>query len=778
MKEDFRGGAVEGNKRKGEARASQQPGILETLFWLLGIVGFGIVAYEMASGFLFPHLLAWQIHVVTLGVIVLATGPFAYYMLRRHATLRGSQAQAEEDLLMDRRVWRALLDQIPDYIYAKDTSHRFLVANEALAKRMGAASAGELLGRTDFEYYSRELAAKYARDEQEIMKTGRAVINREESTIDAETQQSLYHLTSEVPFQDETGKVLGLVGIGHNITVRKLAEAEILKAKEAAEAANRSKSEFLANMSHEIRTPLNGVIGMTDLVLDTELAPEQREYLEIVKLSADSLLGVINDILDFSKIEAGKIDLEKIDFNLRGCLETTLKTLAFRASEKGLEFLCELDPQVPEFVRGDPGRLRQILVNLAGNAIKFTDEGEVALKVQREAEDNASGGGAGVPVYRFTVSDTGIGITAEKQKLIFAPFSQADSSTTRKYGGTGLGLTISSRLAEMMGGRLWMESEPGRGSQFHFTVRLGLADENTNVMAPVPATGVLKGLKVLIVDDNRTNRNILEATLKRWGMDATAEGSGESALARLAEASERGKPYALILTDSVMPGMDGFALIERIRKNSESFPATIMLLSSAGRQGDAERCQELGVAACLTKPIRQSELRETLAAVVGAQTQEARIPLIARSTPEIAPSPGVSLNVLVVEDNQVNQRLAVRLLEKRGHLVKVADNGREAIEALEKERFDLVFMDVQMPVMDGYEATAMIREREKISGGHQPIVALTAHAMKAERERCLEVGMDSHLSKPIRPLELDDILDAFTHRAKSEREAAAIARTR
>ncbi|MGH9700488.1 MAG: ATP-binding protein, partial [Candidatus Acidiferrales bacterium] len=509
---------------------------------LSAVAGFGIAAYEIARRLLFPHLLVWQIHLLVLGIIVLATSLPAYFLLRRHATLRELQTQSEESLRMDRRVWRVLLDQLPDYIYAKDTSHRFLVANEALAKRMGAGSAEELLGHTDFDYYVPELAAKYAQDEQEIMQTGRAVINREESTIDAVTKQAIIHLTSEVPFHDENGKVMGLVGIGHDISARKRAEADAMKAKEDAEAANRSKSEFLANMSHEIRTPLNGVIGMADLVLDTELTPEQREYLDIVKLSADSLLGVINDILDFSKIEAGKIDLEQVDFSLRGCLEAALRTIAFRASEKGLELLCEFDPQAPEFVRGDPTRLRQIVVNLVGNAIKFTHKGEVELQVRWEPEGSRSPRAPESSLFHFIVSDSGIGISAEQQKTILAPFSQADSSTTRKYGGTGLGLSISSRLAEMMGGKLWLESESGIGSRFHFTVCLGMAEKEADATPAPVSPEVLQGLRVLIVDDNRTNRNILQAMLRRWGMDPTVEANGEAALACMARAHEAGQP--------------------------------------------------------------------------------------------------------------------------------------------------------------------------------------------------------------------------------------------
>ncbi|MBA4382560.1 MAG: hybrid sensor histidine kinase/response regulator, partial [Sideroxydans sp.] len=541
-----------------------------------------------------------------------------------------------------------------------------------------------------------------------------------------------------VPFMDEDGKPIRYVSIRSDITERKQVEGDMLRAKVVAEEASQAKSDFLANMSHEIRTPMNGIIGMTELALDTELNAEQREFIGLVKTSADSLLTIVNDILDFSKIEAGKMGIENIEFCPQDMLSQTVRTIALRAHQKGLELLLDIDPAIPQRIIGDPGRLRQIILNLIGNAIKFTEQGEIVVRASlREGDVDARYIGLCI-----SVSDTGIGIPADKQQSIFESFSQADTSTTRKYGGTGLGLTISTRLVEMMQGNIRVESEVGKGSTFHVEVLLERATDNAK---PRFEAGMLVDMNVLVVDDNATNREIAVKLLQGWKMRPHAVESGEQAIAELDRARQAGQDYQLLLLDVRMPATDGFGVVEHLRTHPALTAAPIMMLTSEGQRGDAARCKELGISAYLLKPFAQADLFAAVMNTLGLENTD-KAALVTRHTIQQSKR---SLRVLLAEDNSVNQTLATRLLQKFGHEVEVAGNGLIAVEKWQNGSYDLILMDVDMPELNGYGATEQIRALEKVSGMRIPIIGLTAHAMQGAREECIAHGMDGYLTKPI-----------------------------
>jgi PAS domain S-box-containing protein len=824
--------------------------------------------------------------------------------------------RSEAALEQERFLFTTLMNTLPDSIYFKDASSRFVRINHALARRFGLNQPLQAVGKTDFEFFTPEHSAQTYRDEQQMIRTRKPIVDLEEKetwpdgreswvsttkmplcdrdghccgtfgisrdiTARKRTEQALRVVTdrlnlalksaqvgtwdwdmggnaivwddyihplfglapgtfggryedfearlhpderqrvrSEVTqaveegrgydsefrvvwpdgsghviaargevYRDEQARPVRMTGVCWDITERKRSQEELRQAKEAAEAASRAKSDFLANVSHEIRTPMNAILGMTELALDSDLQPEQRDYLSIVKNSAESLLQVINDILDFSKIEAGKLELENIRFLLRDSLGDTLKILAQRAHRKNLELACHIAGDVPDALVGDPGRLRQIVVNLVGNAIKFTERGEVVVRVglqisdcrlQTDKPDTVGPGNLPSEIcnLQFSVQDTGIGIAKDKQESVFREFEQADTSTTRRYGGTGLGLAISSRLVRLMGGRIWLESEVDHGSTFHFIVPFELPPQEES-RSTVDLMD-LQGLRVLVVDDNATNRRILEEMLRNWRMDPTMVDGGMAALEALGRARALGQPFGLILVDGQMPDMDGFALAERIRQEPQTAVAPIMMLTSGDRPEEIARCRALGIHDYLLKPVTQSDLLDRIMNRVGMAGKPSGTAQDRKPAPESAAAVH-PLHILLVEDNAVNQMLAVRLLEKKGHQVVVAGNGQEALVALGVDRgvarpgaaFDVVLMDIQMPLMGGFEATTAIRACESKVGGHIPIIAMTAHAMKGDRERCRQAGMDGYVPKPIRAEELFGALEGLTSSTVCVQDKAA-----
>ncbi len=674
-------------------------------------------------------------------------------MFRFLARLFGATSEAarrrDEEALLEANLLDALMEHIPDNIYFKGKDSRFIRINRAAAKWYDLEDPAEVIGKDDFDLFTREHAAAAFEDEQRIIESGEPIWHIEEKETWPDGRITWVD-TSKLPLKDRKGNVIGTFGISRDITDRKRIEERLRAAKEIAEAASKAKSDFVANMSHEIRTPMNAIIGMAELMLDTDLPPTLRDYAETILEAGESLLTLINDILDFAKIESGKVELAPVSFDVREGIGSMMKALAVRAHHKGLELAYEIASEVPQVLVGDFCRLRQVLVNLVGNAIKFTEDGEVVLEVRVASTANDA------VKLEFRVQDTGIGIPPDKVRHVFEEFEQADKSTTRRYGGTGLGLTIAQRLVEMMGGSIGVESVVGKGSVFQFTVGFGVGHDDALASAE-GERGHLQGTRVLVVDDNATNRRILAEMLGNWGMLVTTVSSADSALDAMAASHEQSTPYSLVLSDVHMPDIDGYSLAASIRADSRFDAAVIIMLTSGGMQPDADILADLRIAAQLTKPVKQSDLQTAIITALGLADQP-HCGNASRSLPALTKR---SLRILLAEDSIVNQKLAVGLLTKWGHHVHVVCNGEEAVAAGDSDEHDVVLMDVEMPVMDGLQATRAIRLREQTTGRHLPIIAMTAHAMTGDREKCAAAGMDGYVSKPMRQHELYQTLAMF-----------------
>ncbi|MDG2220880.1 MAG: response regulator [Rubripirellula sp.] len=707
-------------------------------------------------GFIDSHTTQLPVIVLLLGLTISSiAGGYTRTLLTRKQQIerlierRTSQLkEANEKYAVEHFLIQTLLQNSPDLIYFKDSSSRFVRASDALVKHLGFQSVDDLIHKTDSDVFEPLESGEYLSDEQHIMATGKPMISKEEYQVSADGKK-VWLSTTKAALYTAEGEIFGVFGISRDITESK-------QAKEAAESANVAKSDFLANMSHEIRTPMNAIIGMTDLALDTDDHQTQREYLTVLRDSADVLLGIINEILDFSKIEAGKVEIDVVDFDLREEIGTTMKSLGVRAHIKDLELTWHVQPEIPIWIRGDSSRIRQILINLVGNAIKFTEQGEVDLDVQIETQDELQ------LQLRFLVRDTGIGIPTEKHSPIFSAFQQADSSTTRDFGGTGLGLAIAKKLVEAMEGRIWVESELGKGATFHFTIPLQYGQQQASQLQQRPD---LKGTSVLLVDDNETNLRILHETLTGWGMSVVSARSAIEAIEKLHSIANKQENFPLVISDVHMPGMDGFQLAASIRDEPQLAQCRIILLTSGGRHGDIARSQQLQVACYLIKPAKQSELLSAILTTIHGEP-----PSTERKTPSpVDEFPLPKMKILLAEDGLVNQKVALGMLGYWGHEVIVANNGKEAVTLWQREPFDLILMDVQMPEMNGLEATQRIRQLECETSQHIPIVAMTAHAMKQDRIRCLEAGMDDHIAKPVRKPDLHQALNPFTGAIEQQR---------